>query len=130
MTISDLVREPTEIMDHVVKQLNQSRIPIVGVRWNSRISSHFHQYVFRDQHKLNFGTKFLLEGKTVTTHHFRSFLKLWKNTIHQNTIHHFTIHHFLCQFDIQRSIQKFYYSLNTIHCRKRFHHSRALFISS
>ena len=83
MTISDLVREPTEIMDRVVKQLKQSRIPIVRVRWNSRISSPFHQYILRDQHKLNFGTKFLLGGKTVTTHHFRSFPELWKNTIHQ-----------------------------------------------
>ena len=81
MTISDLVREPTEIMDRVVKQLKQSRIPIVRVRWNSRISSPFHQYIFRDQHKLNFGTKFLLEGKTVTTHHFRSFPELWKKTL-------------------------------------------------
>ena len=125
MTISDLVREPTETMDRVVKQLNQSRIPIVRVRWNCRISSPFHQYVFRDQHKLNFGTKFLLEGKTVTTHHFRSFPKLWKNTIH-----HFTIHHFLCPFDILRSIKKFYYSQNTIHFRKKFHYSRALLISS
>ena len=70
-------------MDSQVEQLKQSRIPIVRVRWNSRISSHFHQYVFRDQHKLNFGTKFLLEGKTVITHHFRSFPKVQKNTIHQ-----------------------------------------------
>ena len=83
MTNSDLVRELTEIMDRVVKQLKQSRIPIVNVRWNSWISSSFHQYHFRDQHKLNFGTKFLLEGKNVTTHHFRSFLKLLKNTIYR-----------------------------------------------
>ena len=128
MTISDLVREPTKIMDRVVKQLNQSRIPIVRVRWNSRISSPFHQYILRDQHKLNFGTKFLLEGKTVTTHHFRSFQVIYRtlekhyssNTIHQNTIHQFTIHHFRCQFDISRSIQKFYYSLNTIHSGRNF----------
>ena len=138
ITISDLVREPTKIMDHVVKQLKQSRIPIVRVRWNSRISSPFHQYILRDQHKLNFGTKFFLGGKTVTTHHFRSFQVISRtlekhyssNTIHQNTIHQFTIHHFWCQFDIPRSIQKFYYSRNTIHCGKRFHHSRALHISS
>jgi hypothetical protein len=101
-------------MDRMVKQLNQSRIPIDRVRWNSRISSPFHQYVFRDQHKLNFGTKFHLEGKTVTTHHFRLFQVISRtlekhyssNTIHQNTIHQFTIHHFRGQFDIPRSIQK------------------------
>ena len=75
MTITDLVREPTELMDRVVKQLKQSRIPTVKVRWNSRILSSFHQYHFRDQHKLNFGTKFLLEGKNVTTRNFMSFFK-------------------------------------------------------
>ncbi|GJZ17222.1 hypothetical protein Tco_0553345, partial [Tanacetum coccineum] len=30
------VEEPVEIMDREVKQLKQSRIPIVKVRWNSR----------------------------------------------------------------------------------------------
>ncbi|GJR25573.1 putative reverse transcriptase domain-containing protein [Tanacetum coccineum] len=30
------VEEPVEIMDHEVKQLKQSRIPIIKVRWNSR----------------------------------------------------------------------------------------------
>nr|GFC26060.1 putative reverse transcriptase domain-containing protein [Tanacetum cinerariifolium] len=30
------IKEPVEIMDREVKQLKQSRIPIVNVRWNSR----------------------------------------------------------------------------------------------
>nr|GEV96239.1 putative reverse transcriptase domain-containing protein [Tanacetum cinerariifolium] len=30
------IEEPVEIMDQEVKRLNQSRIPIVKVRWNSR----------------------------------------------------------------------------------------------
>ena len=30
------IEEPVEIMDREVKQLKQSRIPIVKVRWNSR----------------------------------------------------------------------------------------------
>ncbi|GJU36146.1 putative reverse transcriptase domain-containing protein [Tanacetum coccineum] len=30
------VEEPVEIMDHEVKQLRQSRVPIVKVRWNSK----------------------------------------------------------------------------------------------
>lgn len=30
------IDEPIEIMDHEVKQLKQSRIPIVKIRWNSR----------------------------------------------------------------------------------------------
>ncbi|GJY56551.1 hypothetical protein Tco_0455666 [Tanacetum coccineum] len=30
------VEEPVEIMDHEVKQLKQSRIPIIKVRWNSK----------------------------------------------------------------------------------------------
>ncbi|GKD46221.1 putative reverse transcriptase domain-containing protein [Tanacetum coccineum] len=32
----NFVEEPIEIMDHEVKQLRQSRIPIVKVRWNSK----------------------------------------------------------------------------------------------
>ncbi|GJR88012.1 putative reverse transcriptase domain-containing protein [Tanacetum coccineum] len=32
----NFVEEPLEIMDHEVKQLRQSRIPIVKVRWNSK----------------------------------------------------------------------------------------------
>ena len=86
------------------------------------ISSSFHQYNFRDQHKLNFGTKFLLEGKTVTTRNFRSFSELRQFTIHQllftNYYSSFTIHHFWSQFEIPRSVQKFYYSCDTIHFRK------------
>ncbi|GKD44815.1 hypothetical protein Tco_1269460 [Tanacetum coccineum] len=30
------IEEPVEIMDHEVKRLKQSRIPIIKVRWNSR----------------------------------------------------------------------------------------------
>ncbi|GJV62278.1 hypothetical protein Tco_1468378 [Tanacetum coccineum] len=33
------VEEPVEIMDREVKQLRQSRVPIVKVRWNSRRGS-------------------------------------------------------------------------------------------
>ncbi|GKC99935.1 hypothetical protein Tco_1170210, partial [Tanacetum coccineum] len=32
----NFVKEPVEIMDREVKQLRQSRIPIVKVRWNSK----------------------------------------------------------------------------------------------
>ncbi|GKA57903.1 putative reverse transcriptase domain-containing protein [Tanacetum coccineum] len=35
------IEEPVEIMDHDVKQLKQSRIPIVKVRWNSRRGPEF-----------------------------------------------------------------------------------------
>ncbi|GKC44906.1 hypothetical protein Tco_1062628 [Tanacetum coccineum] len=35
------IEEPVEIMDREVKQLNQSRIPIVKVSWNSRRGSKF-----------------------------------------------------------------------------------------
>nr|GFB53635.1 putative reverse transcriptase domain-containing protein [Tanacetum cinerariifolium] len=35
------VKEPVEIMDREVKRLNQSRIPIVKVRWNSRRGPEF-----------------------------------------------------------------------------------------
>ncbi|GJV43407.1 hypothetical protein Tco_1427943 [Tanacetum coccineum] len=32
----NFVEEPVEIMDHEIKQLKRSRIPIVKVRWNSK----------------------------------------------------------------------------------------------
>ncbi|GJZ84066.1 putative reverse transcriptase domain-containing protein [Tanacetum coccineum] len=35
------VEEPVEIMDHEVKQLRRSRVPIVKVRWNSRRGLEF-----------------------------------------------------------------------------------------
>ncbi|GKE78096.1 putative reverse transcriptase domain-containing protein, partial [Tanacetum coccineum] len=35
------VEEPVEIMDYEVKRLNQSRIPIIKVRWNSRRGPEF-----------------------------------------------------------------------------------------
>ncbi|GJV35034.1 putative reverse transcriptase domain-containing protein, partial [Tanacetum coccineum] len=37
----NFVEEPIEIMDHEVKQLEQSRIPIVKVRWNSKRGPEF-----------------------------------------------------------------------------------------
>ncbi|GKE95362.1 hypothetical protein Tco_1580217 [Tanacetum coccineum] len=37
----NFVEEPVEIMDREVKQLRQSRIPIVKVRWNSKRGSKF-----------------------------------------------------------------------------------------
>ncbi|GJS60557.1 hypothetical protein Tco_0655341 [Tanacetum coccineum] len=35
------VEEPMEVMDHEVKQLRRSRVPIVKVRWNSRRGPEF-----------------------------------------------------------------------------------------
>ncbi|GJX99448.1 putative reverse transcriptase domain-containing protein [Tanacetum coccineum] len=35
------VKEPVQIMDHEVKRLKQSRIPIIKVRWNSRRGPEF-----------------------------------------------------------------------------------------
>ncbi|GJY84030.1 hypothetical protein Tco_0497406 [Tanacetum coccineum] len=37
----NFIEEPVEVMDHEVKRLNQSRIPIVKVRWNSRRGPKF-----------------------------------------------------------------------------------------
>ncbi|GJZ83800.1 putative reverse transcriptase domain-containing protein [Tanacetum coccineum] len=37
----NFVEEPVEIMDREVKQLNQSRIPIIKVRWNSKRGPEF-----------------------------------------------------------------------------------------
>ncbi|GJT21855.1 putative reverse transcriptase domain-containing protein [Tanacetum coccineum] len=35
------VEEPVEVMDHEIKQLNRSRIPIIKVRWNSKRGPEF-----------------------------------------------------------------------------------------
>lgn len=48
----------------------------------TKISSSLHRVHSKDQQKLNFGTKFLLEGKTVTTRNFRSFFKRRNFIIH------------------------------------------------
>ncbi|GKE76328.1 hypothetical protein Tco_1542448, partial [Tanacetum coccineum] len=37
----NFVEEPVEIIDQEVKQLKQSRIPIVKVRWNSKRGPEF-----------------------------------------------------------------------------------------
>ncbi|GJX77485.1 putative reverse transcriptase domain-containing protein [Tanacetum coccineum] len=47
------VEEPVEIMDHEVKQLKQSRIPIIKVRWNSMRGPEFtweHEDQFRKKY--------------------------------------------------------------------------------
>ncbi|GKB32139.1 hypothetical protein Tco_0871540 [Tanacetum coccineum] len=36
-----LVKEPVEVMDHKIKQLKRSRIPIIKVRWNSKRGPEF-----------------------------------------------------------------------------------------
>ncbi|GKA81749.1 putative reverse transcriptase domain-containing protein [Tanacetum coccineum] len=48
-----LIEEPVEIMDHEVKRLKQSRIPIIKVRWNSRRGLEFtweHKDQFRKKY--------------------------------------------------------------------------------
>ncbi|GJV88882.1 hypothetical protein Tco_1532820 [Tanacetum coccineum] len=39
--VHNTFHEPVEIMDHEVKRLKQSRIPLVKVRWNSRRGPEF-----------------------------------------------------------------------------------------
>ncbi|GJT77693.1 putative reverse transcriptase domain-containing protein [Tanacetum coccineum] len=70
----NFVEEPVEIMDREVKQLKQSRIPIVKVRWNSKrgteftweredqIMAKYSTFVFKHHSdiQLNLGTRFLL----------------------------------------------------------------------
>ncbi|GJW97530.1 putative reverse transcriptase domain-containing protein [Tanacetum coccineum] len=79
----NFVEEPIEIMDHEVKQLRQSRIPIVKVRWNSKRGPEF-TWEREDQihakyhtlfstslwHQLNLGARFLLKEETLTTRNF------------------------------------------------------------
>ena len=72
---------------------------------------------FRDQHKLNFGTKFLLGGETVTTRIFRTFSMYYSPV----TIHHLLfIDHYSSFYysSFSKSVcdsEKRYYSCDTIH---------------
>lgn len=60
-------------------------------------------------------------SQLVISGHFPNFDNLlFTNYYSSITIHHFTIHHFRGQFDILRSVQKFYYSLDTIHSGRNF----------
>ena len=54
----------------------------------THVSSSFSLHHFRDQHKLNFGTKFLLGGETVTTRIFKTF----PQSLFINHYSSFTIH--------------------------------------
>ncbi|GJV78381.1 hypothetical protein Tco_1509965 [Tanacetum coccineum] len=69
----NFVEEPVEIMDHEIKQLKRSRIPIVKVRWNSKRGPEFtweredeirakYPHLFSNiasKIQLNLGTRFL-----------------------------------------------------------------------
>ncbi|GJW81232.1 hypothetical protein Tco_0145207 [Tanacetum coccineum] len=39
--VGEFVEEPVEIMDHEVKRLKRSRIPLIKVRWNSKRGPEF-----------------------------------------------------------------------------------------
>ncbi|GJU02831.1 putative reverse transcriptase domain-containing protein [Tanacetum coccineum] len=82
----NFVEEPVEIMDREVKQLKQSRIPIIKVRWNSKRGPEFtweredqirakYPHLFSNNHTPGIQTKsetrYLLKGgKTITTRNF------------------------------------------------------------
>ncbi|GJU06969.1 putative reverse transcriptase domain-containing protein [Tanacetum coccineum] len=54
------IEEPVEIMDREVKQLKQSRIPIVKVHWNSRRGPEFtweREYFFKNKYPNLFSSK-------------------------------------------------------------------------
>ena len=116
----------------------------------TKISSSFHRVHSRDQHKLNFGTKFLLGGKTVTTRNFRSFFKRRNFIIYLGKLlfisynSSFTIHQLLF-IDHYSSSYYSSFSRSIRHSEKRSeillftwhysfpeenHYSRALLISS
>ncbi|GJW93519.1 hypothetical protein Tco_0173191 [Tanacetum coccineum] len=57
----NFVEEPVEIMDREVKQLKQSRIPIVKVRWNSKRGPEF-TWEREDQIRAKFSGCWKLHG--------------------------------------------------------------------
>ncbi|GJX30682.1 hypothetical protein Tco_0240537 [Tanacetum coccineum] len=82
----NFVEEPVEIMDREVKQLKQSRIPRVKVRWNSKRGPEFtweredqicakYQHMFFKHHsdiQLNLRTRFLLREEDYNNPQFSS----------------------------------------------------------
>ncbi|GKC75664.1 hypothetical protein Tco_1126438, partial [Tanacetum coccineum] len=58
------IEEPTEIMDREVKRLNQSRIPLVKVRWNSRRGPEF-TWEREDQFRKKYPHLFTKKNRTV-----------------------------------------------------------------
>ncbi|GKE56475.1 hypothetical protein Tco_1495660 [Tanacetum coccineum] len=60
------VEEPVEIMDREVKQLKQSRIPIIKVRWNSRRGPEF-TWEREDQFQKKYPHLFTKKRKTASS---------------------------------------------------------------
>nr|GEX21044.1 putative reverse transcriptase domain-containing protein [Tanacetum cinerariifolium] len=59
------VEEPAEVMDREVKQLKQSRIPIIKVRWNSKRGPEF-TWEREDQIRANFVRHYAIISKPLT----------------------------------------------------------------
>ncbi|GKB46686.1 ribonuclease H-like domain-containing protein, partial [Tanacetum coccineum] len=63
------VEEPVEIMDHEVKRLKRSRIPLVKVRWNSRHGTHTaYLLLYVDDIVLTDSSKILLQQIITSLH--------------------------------------------------------------
>nr|GFC11519.1 putative reverse transcriptase domain-containing protein [Tanacetum cinerariifolium] len=60
------VKEPVEIMDHEVKRLKRSRIPLVKVRWNSKRGPEF-TWEREDQFKQKYPHLFTNRASSSTT---------------------------------------------------------------
>ncbi|GKB95190.1 hypothetical protein Tco_0981327 [Tanacetum coccineum] len=73
------VKEPVEIMDREVKQLRQSRVPIVKVRWNSRRGPEF-TWEREDQFRKKYPHLFT---KTAPSSRPTSGIRATKGTLHK-----------------------------------------------
>ncbi|GJY62271.1 hypothetical protein Tco_0462928 [Tanacetum coccineum] len=62
----NFIEEPVEIMDREVKQLKQSHIPIVKVRWNARRGLEF-TWERKDQFKNKYPHLFSIPQPTTTS---------------------------------------------------------------
>ncbi|GJY66553.1 reverse transcriptase domain-containing protein [Tanacetum coccineum] len=80
----NFVEEPVDIIDQEVKQLKQSRIPIVKVRWNSKRGPEF-TWEREDQIRAKFVTlvKQSQELKTVSYNKFYDILKQHQNEVNE-----------------------------------------------
>ena len=134
--------KPISYCESSLEFSKRSRIYVGTGRPNTtHVSTSIYQIYLRDQPKLNFGTKFLLEGKTVTIRNFKSLFRCQKFhyssrkvTIHQLLfIDHYSSFYYSSFFvSVWDSEKRSENLLFTWHYSfpKRNHYSCTIFISS
>ncbi|GJX56017.1 putative reverse transcriptase domain-containing protein [Tanacetum coccineum] len=119
----NFMEEPVEIMDREVKQLKQSRIPIVKVRWNSKRGPEF-TWEREDQIRAKSGSSVNAKGKAVVFA-----LKIWRHNLYGTKCIVFTDHkslqHILDQKELNMRQRRWLELLADYDCEIRYHPGKA-----